>query len=63
MVYTSLPNKWINGMPYSCWTSLPSLPEQTTVLKSDKTIRINLLLAVYSTNVIWKIPLMKNPST
>ncbi len=24
MVYTSLPNKWINGIPYSCWTSLGS---------------------------------------
>lgn len=24
MGYKSLPNKWINGIPYSCWTSQAS---------------------------------------
>lgn len=63
MGYTSLPNKWINGLPYSCWTSLNSAAEQTSIEKSDKTIRINLLLASYTANMVWKIPLLKNPST
>ena len=31
MVYKSLPNKWINGIPYSCWTSQGSAAEQTCV--------------------------------
>jgi len=63
MVYNSLPNKWFNGIPYSCWTSLNSAAEQTCIEKSDKTIRINLLLAAYTAGIVWKVPLLKNPST
>jgi len=66
MVYKSLPNKWINGIPYSCHTSLGSAAEQTCLSKSDTTIRINLLLAIYAGSMgsmIWKVPLLKNPTT
>jgi hypothetical protein len=63
MVTKSLPNKWVNGIPYSCYTSQGSAAEQTTITKSDKTIRVNLLIATYASSMVWKIPLLKNPST
>lgn len=63
MVYTSLPHKWINGIPYSCWTDRGTPAEQTTIAKSQKTIRINLLLETYTAGMVWKIPLLKNPAT
>ena len=74
MLYTSLPNKWINGIPYSGWTSLGHSNLLNTIEKSDKTIRINLLLPEYAAPTaippaiptpmfIWKIPLLKNPAS
>jgi hypothetical protein len=64
MVYTSLPHKWINGIPYSGWTSLGHSNLLNTVEKSDKTIKINLLLPAFAAPTFtWKIPLLKNPDT
>lgn len=70
MGYGSLPHKWINGIPYSGWvSSSPSVVPfnfETCIEKSASTIRINLLLStagLYGGNAIWKIPLLKNPST
>ena len=44
MLYKSLGKKWINGIPYSCYTSTSAAPEQTCISTSSSTIRISLLL-------------------
>jgi hypothetical protein len=62
LLYKSLPNKWINGIPYSGFTSQNSAAEQTTVQKSNNKVRINLLLANPVAGLYWKIPLLKNPA-
>lgn len=62
VIYKSLPNKWINGIPYSSYTSLDLPPENTHIQKSDKTIRVNLLITTPQAGLVWKIPLLKNPS-
>ena len=66
MVYKSLPNTWINGIPYSGWTSTGLSNLLNTVEKSDQTIRINLLMPSYvapAPTFTWKIPLLRNPGT
>lgn len=66
VAYTLLPNNWINGIPYSGYTSTNANAEQTCVYIDPKTYRIALLLeSAYSAGVAynWKIPLLLNPST
>ena len=65
IAYDIIPNHWINGIPYSCYSSTGSQPEQTS-LHTGQTIRITHLLEtayISSTTYIWKIGLLKNPST
>jgi hypothetical protein len=64
IVYKTLPTQWINGLPYSCWTSTASLPEQTCVHVSSSVARVvHLLETGYTANVPyrWKTPLLLNP--
>jgi hypothetical protein len=42
--YSLLPNNWINGMPYSGYTSTFANAEQTCVHQSSKTYKLALLL-------------------
>ena len=67
--YDILNNKWINGAPYSCYTSTLSKANQTTVHtgtgNNNKRTRITHLLEtayVGGTKYIWKVPLLLNPS-
>ena len=67
--YDILGNKWINGAPYTCFTSTRSPPNQTTIHTGNgfnsKKIRItHLLETAYSggTQYVWKVPLLLNPA-
>ena len=64
LVYTNLPSKWINGIPFSCHTSTLALAEQTCVHISAERFRIVLLLETnfaVGTSYVWRIPLIVNP--
>jgi hypothetical protein len=63
MIFTNLPNLWVNGAPYSCYTSTLAKAEQTCIHISSKQLRIVLVLEKnYISNVLynWKIPMIKN---
>ena len=64
--FDRLPNKWVNGVPYSGYSESTS-SIKTTVSQSDNNFKIKLLLEQNSYPVsglaVWKIPLLKNPST
>lgn len=67
--YDYLNNKWINGAPYSCYSSTLSLANQTCVHTGEgfnnKRTRITHLLEtayVAGTKYVWKIPLLLNPA-
>ena len=60
-------DSWINGDPYSCYTSTISDPEQTCISTGNggNTIKITHSLEpnyLISVPYLWKIPLLKNPS-
>lgn len=68
--YDLLNNKWINGAPYTCYTSTGSLANQTTIhtgngLNNHRTRITHLLETNYAagTKYIWKVPLLLNPAT
>jgi hypothetical protein len=44
IAYKTLPVTWINGIPYSCWTSTSALPEQTCFHATESSLRAVLLL-------------------
>lgn len=44
IVYDQLPSKWINGIPYTCFTSTNAFAEHTCVYTSASKIKIALLL-------------------
>lgn len=66
--YDILNSNWLNGAPYSCWTSTNSTANQTNIHigkgnKNDKIKITHLLETQYiaGTKYIWKIPLLLNP--
>lgn len=68
--YDIINNKWINGAPYTCYSSTKSLANQTTVhtgngLNNKRTRITHLIEKAYAatTKYIWKVPLLLNPST
>jgi hypothetical protein len=63
--YSYLPTNWVNGMPYTGYTSTHANAEQTVFEQDSKTFRISLLLEsqfLGGVSYNWKIPLLMNPS-
>jgi hypothetical protein len=64
--YTYLPTNWVNGLPYTGYTSTHANAEQTCFYKDSNSFKVALLLEnnyLAGVSYNWKIPLLMNPIT